>query len=133
MFGLLLTITACQTSAPTAAVDLPDPEKHFPALKEGLDEALLMWQGAQPEQAQALLEQTYHAHFELFEAPLRAYGIDPLQIEYDFGRIGWRMRRAPSTRRSDAEELSGLLLLLEHDIEEALAALPAATDLHQPR
>ena len=93
-----------------------------------------MWQGAQPEKAQAILEAAYLQHFEPLEPDLRASGVDTLPIEYDFGRIGWRMRRAPSSRRGDAEELSGLLLVLEHDIEAAFAALPTAPEKqHSPQ
>jgi hypothetical protein len=132
VFGLLLSLFACDESAPTVAADAPLPVSHLPALKEGLNAALLMWQGAQPEQAQSLLEQAYVEHFEPVENDLRASGVDTLSIEYDFGRIGWRMRRVPSSRRGDAEELSGLLLLLESDIEVAFAALPAAPEKQHP-
>ena len=83
-----------------------------------------MWQGSQPEQAQAVLEQTYQTHFEPFEAPLKAHGVDTLSIEYDFGRIGWRMRKAPRRRGTDAEELSSLVLLLRTDVDEAFSVLP---------
>lgn len=128
MFGLLLTLLACDESAPTTTADAPTPNSHLPALKEGLNEALLMWHGAQPAQAQALLEQAYTKHFEPAESSLRASGVDTLPIEYDFGRIGWRMRRAPSSRRGDAEELSSLLRELEHDLEAAFAALPVTPE-----
>ena len=134
MFGLLLSLLACDESAPKVAVDAPSPDRNLPALKEGLNEALLMWNGAQTEQAQALLEQAYTEYFEPLEPDLRANGVDTLPIEYDFGRIGWRMRRAPSSRRGDSEELSGLLLVLEHDIEAAFAVLPAAPEKqHSPQ
>jgi hypothetical protein len=133
VFGLLLTLIACQTSAPTIDPVSPDPDAHLSALKEGIDASLLMWQGAQPRQAQVLLEQTYREHFEPFEPAMQEQGINTLQLEYDFGRIGWRMRRAPSTRRADSEELSGLVLLLSHDVEAAFAALPATSLLQPPR
>ena len=130
MLGLLTLLFSCKTSAPGADADWPDPATHLPALKEGMDAALLMWKGKQPAEAQALLEQTYTAHFEPFEEALQAHGVDTLPIEYDFGRIGHRMRRAP--RRSEGEEVAGLLMVLHSDVEEAFAVLPATATLQAP-
>lgn len=124
MPGLLLILLSCDRVQETAGASWPDPAEHLDDLNAGLDEAMLMWQGAQPEKAQAALEAAYRTHFEPFEEPLAESGVDTLAIEYDFARIGWRMRKAPGRRGAEAEELSGLLLLLRADIEEALGQLP---------
>ncbi|MDG1481397.1 MAG: hypothetical protein P8R54_17515 [Myxococcota bacterium] len=125
MIGLSLLLFACQTRAPGEGVSVPDPTTRLSALNAGLDEALLMWQGAQSAQAQEILEQTYTAHFEPVEASLVEQGVDVLQIEYAFGRLGYRMRRAPGTRKSDGEEVRALLDALTVDIEAAFDALPS--------
>ncbi len=133
VIGLSLLLLACQTRAPGTEEAVLDPDEHLLALKAGLDEALLMWQGAQPAQAREILEQTYTAHFEPFEPSLKAQGVEILQIEYDFGRLGHRMRRAPSSRKSDAEEVSAQLTELTADVEAAFDALPATSGLQPPR
>lgn len=133
VFGLSLLLLACQTRAPGADETVLDPGEHLPALKAGLDEALLMWQGAQPTQAQEILEQTYTAHFEPFEPSLKEHGVEILEIEYDFGRLGHRMRRAPSSRKSESEEVSAMLTNLTADVEAAFEALPATSALQPAR
>ncbi len=133
MIGLSFLLFACQTRAPREDVSALDPATRLSALSAGLDEALLMWQGAQSAQAQEILEQTYTAHFEPVESSLTAQGVDVLQIEYRFGRLGHRMRRAPSSRKSDAEEVSALLAALTGDIAAAFDALPATSGTQPPR
>ena len=133
MIGLSLLLFACQTRALSEDPSALDPDTRLSALNAGLDEALLMWQGAQSAQAQKILEQAYTAHFEPVESIMMEQGVEVLQIEYDFGRLGHRMRRASSSRKSDAEEVSVLLTSLTADIEVAFGTLSATPGLQPPR
>ena len=84
-----------------------------------------MWKGAQYTQAQQIVEQAYSEHFEPFEGSLSEHGVNTLELEYGFSRLGWHMQQPPRNQ-SDVEALVALVTSLKVDVDTALSELPLA-------
>lgn len=120
---------ACVESAPVQLpVSSPDPVEHADALAASLDEALQLWRASEHSAAQSVVYRAYKDHFQPFSTELSKRDADAsLALEYDFGRLGWQMRR-----HGRDDEVKVAVESLSAEACAVLSALPDTLDEPAP-
>jgi hypothetical protein len=122
-------ILACvESSSVQGPVSSPDPVEHAAAIGVSLDEALQLWRASEFSAAQSLVYQAYNVNLAPFGPALSAQdAAAALALEYDFGRLGWKMRR-----HGRDDEVTAAAAALSADVRAALSLLSAPAEEDAP-
>ena len=122
-------ILACADYSPVQnSVSSPVPAEHAAAIGVSLDEALQLWRASEFSAAQSLVYQAYNVNLVPFGSALSEQdAAAALALEYDFGRLGWKMRR-----HGRDEVVTAAAVALSADARAALSVLAASAEEDAP-